>query len=533
MLEELRGGGRASDGLRRRWRSGLPPQGPTTRGSPPSSRPGWPRPASTPRRAGPARCREPPRRASTWGSRGRDLRYGENPHQAAARYRAAGADLAGPSRPARVPLQGKELSYNNLLDASAAAALARELRGPACVIVKHGNPCGAAEGATLARRWAAALAGDPVTAFGGVVALPTRSTSRAHGLGEDVPRGRRRARLRRCGPRILAAQAESAAADRSRGLGRRRPTARRIRSAGGAMLVTAAERRRTTPAPGITRRAAARRRGAARPRPRLARRPPRRVERDRAGPRPRGGRDGAGQISRVDSARGGRRRVRWPASRAPGRGVHPTRSSRSRTGSTSARGRRDRVRPARRLDARRGGDRCRRGGRRHDASHGGPALPALTRGEPRDVRRTDQRADRARLRPRLRGARSRHARPASSSRVERHVAPVRRARHELGVVRRDRQGLSGRRSEDGSPADRRRRGPLGRDRVEHGRARLPAPAIRGGANGGSPTPTARSTTGVDLIELRAGKVWRETVYWAPPFDAPEWRRPFVELREGG
>ena len=38
---------------------------------------------------------------------------------------------------------------------------------------------------------------------------------------------------------------------------------------------------------------------------------------------------------------------------------------------------------------------------------------------------------------------------------------------------------------------------------------------------------------VDLIELREGKVWRETVYWAPPFDAPEWRRPFVELREGG
>ena len=100
------------------------------------------------------------------------LRYGENPHQPAARYRRAGATNAdGPFASGTMPLQGKQLSYNNVLDASAAATLARSLEGPACVIVKHTNPCGAAERETLADAWQAALAGDPVSAFGGVVAL--------------------------------------------------------------------------------------------------------------------------------------------------------------------------------------------------------------------------------------------------------------------------------------------------------------------------------------------------------------------------
>jgi phosphoribosylaminoimidazolecarboxamide formyltransferase/IMP cyclohydrolase len=100
------------------------------------------------------------------------LRYGENPHQQAARYRRAGATPAdGPFATGEPALQGKALSYNNVLDASAAAAIGRVLRGPACVIVKHTNPCGAAERATLREAWEAALAGDPVSAFGGVVAL--------------------------------------------------------------------------------------------------------------------------------------------------------------------------------------------------------------------------------------------------------------------------------------------------------------------------------------------------------------------------
>jgi phosphoribosylaminoimidazolecarboxamide formyltransferase / IMP cyclohydrolase len=100
------------------------------------------------------------------------LRYGENPHQAAARYRRPGTTAAdGLFGVARAPLQGKALSYNNVLDAAAAAALGRALRGPGVVIVKHTNPCGAAERPSLAAAWAASLEADPVSAFGGVVAL--------------------------------------------------------------------------------------------------------------------------------------------------------------------------------------------------------------------------------------------------------------------------------------------------------------------------------------------------------------------------
>jgi phosphoribosylaminoimidazolecarboxamide formyltransferase/IMP cyclohydrolase len=107
------------------------------------------------------------------------LRYGENPHQPAARYRRPGTTAAdGPFATSAPPLQGKALSYNNVLDGSAAAGIGRLLRGPACVIVKHTNPCGAAERGTLEGAWDAALAADPVSAFGGVVAL-TRAVDRA------------------------------------------------------------------------------------------------------------------------------------------------------------------------------------------------------------------------------------------------------------------------------------------------------------------------------------------------------------------
>jgi phosphoribosylaminoimidazolecarboxamide formyltransferase / IMP cyclohydrolase len=107
------------------------------------------------------------------------LRYGENPHQPAARYRRPGSAAAdGPFASGEPPLQGKALSYNNVLDASAAAALGRALRGPACVIVKHTIPCGAAERSTLLEAWTSALSGDPVSAFGGVVALTRRVDAR-------------------------------------------------------------------------------------------------------------------------------------------------------------------------------------------------------------------------------------------------------------------------------------------------------------------------------------------------------------------
>jgi phosphoribosylaminoimidazolecarboxamide formyltransferase / IMP cyclohydrolase len=96
------------------------------------------------------------------------LRYGENPHQAAALYRTA---LSPEPLGSAQVLQGKEMSFNNWLDADAARGLASTLGAPAAVIVKHNNPCGAALAATPADAYRAALASDPVSAFGGVVAF--------------------------------------------------------------------------------------------------------------------------------------------------------------------------------------------------------------------------------------------------------------------------------------------------------------------------------------------------------------------------
>ncbi|MGC1483575.1 MAG: bifunctional phosphoribosylaminoimidazolecarboxamide formyltransferase/IMP cyclohydrolase [Candidatus Acidiferrum sp.] len=97
------------------------------------------------------------------------LRYGENPHQAAALYFSAGSAPAGLA--AAKQLQGKELSYNNYVDLEAARNLAAEFSGPAAIIVKHNNPCGTAERETLLDAYLKALAGDPVSAFGGVLAF--------------------------------------------------------------------------------------------------------------------------------------------------------------------------------------------------------------------------------------------------------------------------------------------------------------------------------------------------------------------------
>jgi len=97
------------------------------------------------------------------------MRYGENPHQAAALYLPAGrpsAGLAGAKQ-----LQGKELSYNNLVDLDAAWALSQEFRRPAVSIIKHNNPCGTAEQQTLREAYLKALACDPISAFGGVLAF--------------------------------------------------------------------------------------------------------------------------------------------------------------------------------------------------------------------------------------------------------------------------------------------------------------------------------------------------------------------------
>jgi len=99
-----------------------------------------------------------------------DLRYGENPHQAGAFYRAA-AEPAEPTVAFARVLQGKELSYNNLLDLEGALNAVKEYDELACVVIKHNTPCGVALGATPAEAFARARACDPVSAFGGIVAL--------------------------------------------------------------------------------------------------------------------------------------------------------------------------------------------------------------------------------------------------------------------------------------------------------------------------------------------------------------------------
>ena len=94
------------------------------------------------------------------------LRYGENPHQPAALYASGPSGIAGARQ-----LQGKELSYNNLVDLDAAWQLVAEFDGPAAAIIKHTNPCGCAQQASLAESYRKALEADPVSAFGGVLAF--------------------------------------------------------------------------------------------------------------------------------------------------------------------------------------------------------------------------------------------------------------------------------------------------------------------------------------------------------------------------
>jgi phosphoribosylaminoimidazolecarboxamide formyltransferase/IMP cyclohydrolase len=96
-----------------------------------------------------------------------DLRYGENPHQKAAMY----SDGSGVGVANAEQLQGKELSYNNIVDLQAAWDLAQEFDEAVCAIIKHTNPCGTATGKTLAEAYKRALECDPVSAFGGVIGV--------------------------------------------------------------------------------------------------------------------------------------------------------------------------------------------------------------------------------------------------------------------------------------------------------------------------------------------------------------------------
>ena len=110
-----------------------------------------------------------PYRLSLTFEKVQDLRYGENPHQRAAFYSDLGSTLYSVAAARKV--QGKELSFNNILDLDAAWRLVTELHDPACVIIKHTNPCGTGLAAGPLEAWKRAWAGDPTAAFGGIVAF--------------------------------------------------------------------------------------------------------------------------------------------------------------------------------------------------------------------------------------------------------------------------------------------------------------------------------------------------------------------------
>lgn len=106
-----------------------------------------------------------------------DLRYGENPHQKAAYYKTSGAKKTGFAGSRQI--QGKELSYNNILDANAAFSIVKEFEKPCVAVIKHNNPCGVATASTVTEAYRNAHLGDPISAFGGVVACNYTWTSDA------------------------------------------------------------------------------------------------------------------------------------------------------------------------------------------------------------------------------------------------------------------------------------------------------------------------------------------------------------------
>lgn len=118
-----------------------------------------------------------PRRVSFSGTLKQPLRYGENPHQAAALYTIDGSERKGAALATQI--QGKELSYNNINDTDAAYELVAEFDEPAVAIIKHANPCGVASGKDVLSAYESALQCDPVSAFGGIIALNRTLTASA------------------------------------------------------------------------------------------------------------------------------------------------------------------------------------------------------------------------------------------------------------------------------------------------------------------------------------------------------------------
>ena len=155
-----------------------------------------------------------PTKSSPVFSEKMDLRYGENPHQRAAMY----ADGSGAGVAHARQVQGKELSYNNIVDLQAAWDLAQEFDEPVCAIIKHTNPCGTATGKTLAEAYLRALECDPVSAFGGVIGVNrTVDAAAATRDGQALSGGDRRSRIRRRRKSGICLEEESAAGRSSRG----------------------------------------------------------------------------------------------------------------------------------------------------------------------------------------------------------------------------------------------------------------------------------------------------------------------------
>ncbi len=246
------------------------------------------------------------------------LRYGENPHQAAALYALPNATPGSLVRAEK--LHGKELSYNNLLDLDSALAVARSLPAPGVAVLKHNNPCGAATAATLGEAMRRAWDGDPVSAFGSVLGfnVPVDAASgRVSRRAGSVCRSDRRARFHARGVRDSHHEAE-VESERAAARSRRRSSRAAASSSCGRSAAACSARRPTT-CPTTNRvegrhRRAADRRAARRSAIRLGRVPAREIERDRAG-------EGAGA--------GGRRR-RPDEPRRFGGDRHPQ-SGRART----------------------------------------------------------------------------------------------------------------------------------------------------------------------------------------------------------
>ena len=273
----------------------------------------------------------------------RALRYGENPHQKAAFYARRGDAATGPSLARAEVLQGKELSYNNILDLDAALRLCARVRARRrSAIIKHNNPCGVAERDDgVAEAYRARASADPVSAFGGIVAVnrAVDDDARARAARETFLECVDRARLHRRRARGCSAQEEPAPARRAG----RRTHGRRARwqlraVAGGAAGAdarrsassSAAERARSRPS--ARRRAAELRATSTSPGASCKHVKSNAIVFARARAASAPSAIGAGQMSRVDSVRIARAKARAPLD---GLGAAPpTRSSRSATAST-------------------------------------------------------------------------------------------------------------------------------------------------------------------------------------------------------